>query len=456
MTRLVFAACLVCTASAFGDVAESPVEAWNAGVELYRKGDFTNALGVLRPMMLEKSYGPRAAEIVAKIERERGNAEEAAAAAQIALRAWPDDARANRNFTRAIDGLPEMRKRKRIDAVLKASQGRDPSSIMLEATKSARRLLEETGSYMTNSAERTVALADRYAAEASRLADAWIPVKEAICSAVTNEEQASTIVLQLDGAEAKTRKASSQIGDLDPDAYASVSEAEHDFTRFLKLVIMPPAAIDEDLVAQSNAWQDVVSFNGRPWQQDALDYTREFRRKFPAWAKEYEQRAQSDTNLPPFSAEDQAKVSALSTDLEKLQMGCVGKEADPTDQEKALGIIREIKELLPKESGGGQGQPQSNSQPPPKQDDKNQQNDKDEKPQDGQDQGQDQKQDQDPKQDNQGDEDEKSGEQGEEESKDDQEIEAMLRKAQERNDEHEADKKARMRKAPLPPNERDW
>ena len=35
-------------------------------------------------------------------------------------------------------------------------------------------------------------------------------------------------------------------------------------------------------------------------------------------------------------------------------------------------------------------------------------------------------------------------------------FEALLKKAQERNDEHEADKKARMRKAPLPPNERDW
>ena len=32
----------------------------------------------------------------------------------------------------------------------------------------------------------------------------------------------------------------------------------------------------------------------------------------------------------------------------------------------------------------------------------------------------------------------------------------MLRKAQERNDQHEADKKARMKKAPLPANERDW
>ena len=35
-------------------------------------------------------------------------------------------------------------------------------------------------------------------------------------------------------------------------------------------------------------------------------------------------------------------------------------------------------------------------------------------------------------------------------------FEPLLKKAQERSDEHEAEKKARMRKAKLPPNERDW
>ena len=36
------------------------------------------------------------------------------------------------------------------------------------------------------------------------------------------------------------------------------------------------------------------------------------------------------------------------------------------------------------------------------------------------------------------------------------EIEALLKRAQERSDEHEADKKARMRSMRLPSNERDW
>ena len=51
--------------------------------------------------------------------------------------------------------------------------------------------------------------------------------------------------------------------------------------------------------------------------------------------------------------------------------------------------------------------------------------------------------------------DDQEGDEGEE-NPEDQEIEAVLKKAQERSDEHEAEKKARMRGARLPPNERDW
>ena len=224
---------------------------------------------------------------------------------------------------------------------------------------------------------------------------------------------------------------------------------------------MPPAAIAEDEIAQSNAWQDVAVVNGRPWQQDALDYTRAFRAKFPAWARAYEQQAQADTNKPPFTAEAQAKVSALATELEKMQMECCEKSLPP-NQEKALEIIREIRSILPKDGSSSQQnqQQQQNQQNQQDQQQKDQQQDQQQQDQ-NQDQQQqdqqkesDQKQDQDPdKQDEDKQEDQDSDEK---ESKQDQEIEALLKKAQERNDEHEAEKKARMRKAPLPPNERDW
>ncbi len=441
----------------------SDVEVWNAGVDAYRAGDVTNALTLLRPLILTKEHGAKAAEVVAKLARERAGAvgeeealallEESAAAAQIALRAHPREAKANRNFTRATDGLREVRERAHVAAVLKAAQGRDPGGMLETAMVSARQLLAESGTYLTNVPERVVALADALSARAAKLADTWIPVREAIVQAVTNEQEAATILARIEAAQAKTRDAARQFGDLDPAAYSSMSEVEQDFTQFFKLVALPPAALRADRLAQSYAWLDVETVNGRAWQPEALDFTRAFRARFPAWARAYEQSAQADTNAEPFTVEAQAKVSALATELEKLQLECTEKILPP-QQEKALEIIREIEELLPrqKNGGGGQsGQPQANKQP----------QDQQQQPQENQ------QQNPQPEQDSQS--DESAGEQEEEPpeaeagegevseaDKGDKEVEALLKAAQERNDEHEADKKARMRKAPLPPNERDW
>ena len=436
----------------------SPVtdgEVWNEGVEYFRNNDVTNALRVLRPLMLSKTHGARAAEVVAKLEYDRGNLEEAAGAAQIALRAAPEDAKANRNFTRATDGLPQLRETKRINAVLQAAQGKDPGSMLLAATKDARQLMAESGAYRTNAPARAVAMADTLSKRAEKLADTWIPVREVIAQSVTNEEQAATILQQLEQAQAKTKAAAKELGDLGDGGYALVSDVEHDFTRFLKLTILPPAAMDEDLVAQSNAWMDVEDFNGRKWQQDALDYTRAFRAKFPAWAQAYEQQAQSDTNKPPFTKEDQGKISALATELEKLQIECVSKSLPPS-QEKAIEVINQIKELLPKDNSSQQSQQSQNQDQKQNQEQKKDQNQQQQQQdqQQNQDQQSDQKQDQDP---NRPDENPSEDSQDQDEEKEeDQELEATLKKAQERNDEHEAEKKARMRKAPLPPNERDW
>jgi hypothetical protein len=456
-----FSAALLAGALGAEEAAPAPLtdgEAWNQGVDCYRAGDVTNALRVLKPLMLSKTHGARAAEVVAKLAHEKGDAEEAAAAAQIALRAAPDDAKANRNFTRATDGLLEARETKRINDVLKATQGQDPGALLLAATQDARRLFAESAAYRTNAPARAVALADRYAAAAAKLADTWIPVRQAITQSVTNEEQAATILQQIEQAEAKTKAAARALGDLDESAYATLSDVEHDFTRFLKLAILPPAAMDEDLVAQSNAWMDVEAFNGRGWQQDALDYTRAFRSKFPMWAKMYEQQAQSDTNMPPFTAEAQAKVSALATELEKKQLATAEKPLPP-EQEAAVRIIEQIRELLPKNpNGGGQNQQQQQNQQ--NQNNQNQQSQSSDQQQ-NQDQQQDQQNESDPRQtedpQNPPQDDGKGDEEKEEEpSREEQELEATLKKAQERNDEHEAEKKARMRKAPLPPNERDW
>ena len=437
--------------------AVSDTEVWNEGVGYYESGDVTNALRVLRPLMLTREYGARAAEVVAKLEYDRGELEEAAAAAQIALLRAPADERVNRNFTRATDKLPELREQKRIRAILKGAEGQDPGSLLRAATYGARDLMNGAGCYRTNSAPRAVALADAYSKRVEKLADDWLVVKEAVANSVTNEEQATTIMLQLQNAEQRTLKAAKEISDLDAEGYATMCEVEADFNRFMKQVILPPAAVDEGLLAQTNAWMDVETVNNRPWQPEALDFTRAFRAKFPAWARAYEQQAQSDTNKPPFTAEDQAKVAALATELEKVQLGCCEKNLPP-EQEKALRLLTQIRELLPKDKSGGQGgqgQPQAN-QDKSKQDQQKQQDQQDQKDQQDQPEPQDA-----PDERNEGDQQEEQpqGEEGEEQPQEqatDQETSAILQKAQERNNEHEQKKRARMRKAPLPPNERDW
>lgn len=452
------AACFVALSAmtAAGASGRSDVEAWNEGIDFYRAGDVTNALRVLRPLTLTREYGARAAEVVAKLEYERGDLEAASEAAQIALRANPSDPKANRNFTRAVDGLPELLEAKRIDEVLKASQGRDPGAMMLGATRESRLLMDAVGGYTTNAAARVVELSDVLSARASAIADVWIGVKAAICEAVTNEEQAATILMQVDQAREKTRLAARRIADIDPEAFPALSDVEHNCTRFLKMTILPPDAIAEDLVAQSNAWKDVESFNGRDWQQDALDYTRAFRAKFPAWALAYEQQTQSDTNSPPFTAEDQAKVSALATELEKIQMECV-KEPLPPSQERALELIAEIGGLMPKggKSGGQQGQSQGDANQQNGDDGDSRQDQGGEQDQNGE-QDSDATQEQDLHEEASSSGEDEGAEEGFYEDESDKEIDAILRKAQERSDEHEADKRARIRKAPLPPNERDW
>ena len=78
--------CLLSLVSYSDETSVTDGEVWNEGVGYFRNNDVTNALRVQRPLMLSKTHGARAAEVVAKLEYDRGNLEEAAGAAQIALR----------------------------------------------------------------------------------------------------------------------------------------------------------------------------------------------------------------------------------------------------------------------------------------------------------------------------------------------------------------------------------
>ena len=479
---------------------ETDGEIWNRGVDLYREGNMTNALAVLKPLILSKTHGARASELVGAIEFAQGlkrdgdgaaeplrALESAAVDFQTALRANPEDPRRNRNFTRAADRLPELREQAHVEKVMKELGQQDPGGVLGAGVQDARAMMKEFPVALTNEARVAVAKCEAMAKRAARLNDTWIAVKAGVAQSVTNEQQAMTIMAQVEEARTATETAAKALGDLDPTAQDALAQAETSLTRFWKLAILPPGACDEAILSQSNSVVVAETVNGRDWQHESLDFTRAFRAKFPMWAQAYEQQAQADTNKPPFTKEAQDEISALATEVEKLQIELCGEEmklahskperkgggkaADHAAKEfQALKKLHRIRELLPKDKngGGGQSQQNQNQQNQDQNKDQNQDQNKDQnQDQQNQDQNKDQNQDQDKNQgqdqQNQDQEQNKEDEQKKEEQqaaaeeqKDDRQVEDMLRKAQERSDQHEADKKARMRKAPLPANERDW
>ncbi|MDD6030354.1 MAG: VWA domain-containing protein [Kiritimatiellae bacterium] len=571
-------------------------EIWNRGYDYWKAGDMTNALATLQPLTLSRTHGARAAEVVGAIlhGRRRADLEQGGAAnavhaegaalepmrralkageaslqaMQLALRAQPDDPRANRNFARAAAGLDQLRDDVHREEVLAQAKNRRPDEMLDQARKEALELLEAQAGVLTNEAGVAVARSESLARRAEKLADALIPLKRHVLESVTNEQQAATIVGDVEATRDAVLKAAEQLGDMDPAAAVELGKSETAFHRYWKGTLQPPAALAEAVHAQTNACAGTAPRNGRDWQQEACEFaalfkaglpgwvqqscaqdaatasnrppytlelagqvaqevdafakdqaelaqqpaasrdklkqldvrakldraaerfgqltleppqlidadilmqtnaymdvdekplgnwqrdagerTKVFRAKFPAWAQMKEQEIQQkiqqgDTNAVPFTKEAQAEVAKLAAEVEAIQDRMV-QTVLPPEQLKALEKLARIRELLPKDNGGGQGQnnPQQNPQQKPDENkDKNQDPDQ-------------QKNDQEPPKDDQQQEQPKEEKAPAEEPKDLKDVEDLLRKAQERSDEHENEKKARMNRAPLAPNERDW
>ena len=457
---------------------------WNRGYDAYAAGDTTNALATLRGLVLSRTHGARAAEVVGALRaadrdaalaqakdaagvnaadavleplrRASAAADESAEMMQLALRKTPDDPRANRNFTRAVTGLAALHDDLHVQEVLARTKDQAPQTLLAQAKRTALDVLIAQTALATNEAAVAVAQGEALARRAGELADALIPLKRQILQSVTNEQQAAELVGDVEATRDRARRAVEQLEDLAPEAAENLAAIETAFHRYWKSVLEPPQALDADLLAQTNAYMDVEQENGRDWQAEALDATRIFRARFPEWAprkaQEIQQKIQQgDTNAVPFTKEAQEEIAQLAARVEERQQKMV-KTALPPDQLEILQDLSRIRELMPKDNGGGGAQNQQ--QNPQQSPDQNQDKKQDKKP--DQDKNQDPNQDQDnPPQENEPQEQPEKEPQPEA-SQEQKDVENLLRKAQERSEEHENEKKARMNKARLPPNERDW
>ena len=222
-------------------------EIWNMGYDYWKAGDTTNALVTLQPLLLSRTHGARAAEVVGTLEHAKRRslqtedpvgaekaATEAAAAMQIALRATPDDPRANRNFTRATDQLKELRESAHVAKVLKETEKEQMPKLLADAKREALALLNEQRGVLTNEAGTAVARSEDLARRAEKLADKLIPLKRFVAQSVTNEQQAAQIVGDIESTRDTTRKAVELLEDMSPDAADKLSLSESAFYRYWK------------------------------------------------------------------------------------------------------------------------------------------------------------------------------------------------------------------------------
>lgn len=415
-------------------------EAWNAGIAAYRDGDFTNALERLRPLMQVKTHAARAAELVARIEhdraRERAEAgdsegrlehlESAAAAAQTVLRSFPADARkaddfarANANFTRATDGLADLREEVRVKRLLEAAGNQEPSAVIKATLADLRSFYGEAKDLPSLAPAERVSKGDDLERRARERADALLVFGRKLEE--TAPEAAESVGGIVGTVRADVARSATQFADLDPEAVETVARAESAVTELYRATLDAWSALDEDRTSQTNALAGAAEVGARTWQADALAYTKAFRERFPQWAEEYEQSRQTATNQPPLTAEARQQIESLASELEEVQTACC-RAADKQEQARALDLMRQILELRPRPPQDQQQQQQQNQQQQ-KQDQKNQ----DQKKQDPQEQQggqgqQDQQQDESGKdeKDPDGERKEEDGQQGAKDEKEDE------------------------------------
>ena len=372
-------------------------EAWNAGIAAYRDGDFTNALERLRPLMQVKTHAARAAELVARIEhdraRERAEAgdsegrlehlESAAAAAQTVLRSFPADARkaddfarANANFTRATDGLADLREEVRVKRLLEATGNQEPSAVIKATLADLRSFYGEAKDLPSLAPAERVSKGDDLERRARERADALLVFGRKLEE--TAPEAAESVGGIVGTVRADVARSATQFADLDPEAVETVARAESAVTELYRATLDAWSALDEDRTSQTNALAGAAEVGARTWQADALAYTKAFRERFPQWAEEYEQSRQTATNQPPLTAEARQQIESLASELEEVQTACC-RAADKQEQARALDLMRQILELRPRPP---QDQQQQQNQQQ-KQDQKNQdQQNQDQKKQD--------------------------------------------------------------------------
>ncbi len=414
--------------------------AYNEALALWKAGDVTNALERIRQAVDARPFTARAATLEGTLllaqasgeadpTRKLALREEALAAFTRALQAEPSDV-AQRNLSRAQEGLDALRREARRASALATFKGQNLGQLvpaLLASQRALAKAVPEVFSSPTPSVR--LALAEQLAKDVRTQSDRWFPVVEALPQAITNETLRAELITRATEAQSQLDAAAEAYEALTGDARLIVAGEPFVYDLW-KTFADPPALNAESIAVQTNALTKLTRYQpARDDEEEVLALTQQFRLLFPQWAEEQLQQQAASTNAVTFTEADRDLIARTADATVPL----LAPPVSPKNKQQVMENLLLIREHLPKQNQNSSAQ--QNPQESAQKQEQNQpsQQDNAEKPQ-----GEPQPQ----------------PSEGEDKNKQ-SDIKALLQKAADRQRELEEEKKRRARLA-LPPNVRDW
>jgi Ca-activated chloride channel family protein len=461
---------------------------FNAAIALYRAKRFDEAAEVFGEMALSESQKRRDeafSGLGASLAADRPASKDDQEAAEKRSRRLQKSAEAFRDAVAEGSGssladlgtilekLPEAAEAALIEKLNREYAGSSADALAMQMLVDQRAISLEAAAAFTNDTPDQIGLLESLAARQKTNAERWIPLKgkllQALQAAGARDEEARKKATEIQQTIEVARDAmtgtSRRLRDLDPAAAPASEKCEAAMYQMWKAIAPFAPVLQEDLRRQTNS--ALLSAAGKQdaglaEQTEARDLTGLFSERFSAMVPETglpapqpSQQlpsgtgAEQTTNAAPLiSAETRKKALDLAARAGEQQQAAIralndGKNDDRASaQAEAERLLREIMDLLPKDKN--QGRDNKRDQQQNRQDDQEQQQD------------QQQNQPRPDRQDRQQ-EPEDTGEKQPQEKKDvPEDARQMMRKALQRESEHEDELRRRMETIPISPHERDW
>jgi len=479
---------------------------YNAAAALFAAGAYRQAADLLRSLT---AAGPRRrAEwqqgLGAALYRQAGdmaptNAEQYAEQARVmreAGEAFRESARVasgeaadRENLAVVLDALPGLEEQARITKLLEKHQATPAPALAEQMLAGQRRLLDAIPRAFTNHSPARIRQLEELSAEQKANADLWIPLKSKWAAAQggrASPPDADAWDALVESTRESMLDAAEGLRNLDPAAYRAAVLSENGVYQLWKGMASYSQILEEDLRRQTNAIRLTVKADDpsgpavdRPYaeQAEALELTRIFTNRFsaavppaglppPADPSPAAATNKADAAAGGLSPEARRQILDLARQAGEAQTAARTRleQGEPAaalaDERRSCELLRQIQDLLPKQSSeqpsSGAGQDQPKQQEPPQEPDEQERSEAppseappaEQPPPPSEEPGQ-------PPPEPTGEEEGQSPP-PEQEEMTEEEIRQLLERALEREKEHEAEKRRRERRIRLTPLDRDW